>query len=139
VTGPALPKSIVAAVLINLDGHRTVTSILQQVAAFADVDDVYQPAFSDAIILQTNDEESNGTIETLRGDLTGHFPHVYHFANSGASLLPPGLYFLHGNNIHQAWRLCPDDLDAFIFGVVPCDVKRPERFVIIVILCRAAG
>ncbi|KAL4936545.1 amidase signature domain-containing protein [Aspergillus oleicola] len=42
--------------------------------------------------------------------------------------LPPGPYFLHGPNIHQAWRMYPDYLDAFIFGVLPENVNRPERF-----------
>ncbi|KAI1357319.1 putative amidase [Xylaria arbuscula] len=42
--------------------------------------------------------------------------------------LPPGPYFLRGSNIHQAWRLYTDELDAFIFGVIPDDVFEPKRF-----------
>lgn len=56
-----------------------------------------------------------------------NFTAVY---TSSVNQLPPGPYFLHDSNIHQAWRLYQDVLDAFIFGVVPENALQPERFVL---------
>lgn len=57
-----------------------------------------------------------------------NFTTVY---TSSAVGLPPGPYFLHGPNLHQAWRLYQDYLDAFIFGVVPENALKPERLTLI--------
>lgn len=57
---------------------------------------------------------------------------VYHMSNElhtskEIDLLPSGPYFLSGQNLHQAWRLYPDDLDAFTFGLLPDDPFDPQR------------
>jgi hypothetical protein len=39
--------------------------------------------------------------------------------------LPSGPYFVVGGALHQAWRLHPDPLGAFVDGVVPASVTRP--------------
>ncbi|POS76042.1 hypothetical protein DHEL01_v205556 [Diaporthe helianthi] len=44
------------------------------------------------------------------------------------NLLPSGPYFLSGQNLHQAWRLYPDELDAFTFGLLPDDPFDPQSF-----------
>ena len=49
-------------------------------------------------------------------------------ANSILDLLPPGPYFLQSQNIHQAWRLYPDELDAFVMSVVPDSATYPSRY-----------
>lgn len=57
---------------------------------------------------------------------------LYHLTNgldtsSERDLLPSGPYFLSGQNLHQAWRLYPDDLDAFTFGLLPDSPFDPDR------------
>ena len=47
------------------------------------------------------------------------------FAVTGS--IPPGPYFLHGNAIHQAWRLYPDTLEAFSVAAYPQNVKTAEN------------
>lgn len=58
---------------------------------------------------------------------------VYHLTNEldtseERDLLPSGPYFLSGQNLHQAWRLYPDDLDAFTFGLLPDSPFDPQRY-----------
>ena len=40
-------------------------------------------------------------------------------ANITDTLLPSGPYFVYENVIYEAWRLYPDNLDAFEFAVIP--------------------
>ena len=35
------------------------------------------------------------------------------------AFLPAGPYFLHSNQVHQAWKLYPDPLDSFQTSVIP--------------------
>ncbi|PHH70361.1 hypothetical protein CDD82_7181 [Ophiocordyceps australis] len=42
--------------------------------------------------------------------------------------LPSGPYFLHGPNLYQAWRLYPDNLDAFAFGLLPDATTLQQTF-----------
>ncbi|KAI4220314.1 MAG: hypothetical protein L6R36_007711, partial [Xanthoria steineri] len=44
------------------------------------------------------------------------------------NLLPSGPYFLYNDGIYEAWRLYPDDLDAFEVAVVLQDRYRPARW-----------
>lgn len=79
-------------------------------------DDVYSTAFSQNLVILYRDGESfdSGHL-SIRAFSTIH----YASANSTSGGILPGPYFLHGFGIHQAWRLYPDHLDAFIFGVIP--------------------
>jgi hypothetical protein len=131
VGGRASPSGIVPVVLISdLSGSNTVENVNKRISLFADVDDVYQHAFDQTLVLQSGGEEvPNSFINKLRANASNRFSEVYHSSASLNNLLPSGPYFLHGSNIHQAWRLYPDDLDAFIFAVVPDDVKAPRRWV----------
>lgn len=42
---------------------------------------------------------------------------AFTITSSSKTLLPSGPYFIYDNGIYQAWRLYPDDLDAFEFSV----------------------
>ena len=42
-----------------------------------------------------------------------------HTRARAVSDLPAGPYILHGPNLHQAWKIYLDTLDAFAFGVYP--------------------
>lgn len=64
----------------------------------------------------------------------GRFSAIYHMADEHVSpqqeqqnQLPSGPYFLSGPNLHQAWRLYPDDLEAFTFGLIPDNLYDPQR------------
>lgn len=97
--------------------------ITHQLDLFQQADDVYSPEFAHSVVITGSLEELDHGRSTL---LSQHFSTVY---TSDALNLPPGPYFLHGTNIHQAWRLYPDYLDAFIFGVLPENALQPQRFV----------
>lgn len=86
--------------------------------------DVFTKNFAQALILQLPIQNIvyKGTRSQLRfGEVFEAKP------DSPNELLPPGPYFLCGQNIHQAWRLHEDDLDAFVISVVPEQVKNPVR------------
>lgn len=106
--------------------HETIScfeDLLKQFDIFKEVDDVYNDDFSKTILLTGTPEELNLGKSTLASQ---NVTTVY---TSTDVELPPGPYFLYGTEIHQAWRLYEDYLDAFIFGVVPENVLHPEMFV----------
>lgn len=41
--------------------------------------------------------------------------------------LASGPYFLSGQNLHQAWRLYPDEYESFVYGLLPDDFFNPTR------------
>ncbi|PSR82855.1 amidase signature domain-containing protein [Coniella lustricola] len=47
---------------------------------------------------------------------------------NGKPELVSGPYFLSGQNLHQAWRLYPDEHEAFVYGVLPEDPVDPMSF-----------
>ncbi|KAG8408187.1 hypothetical protein J3459_018105 [Metarhizium acridum] len=49
-------------------------------------------------------------------------------AKRSVSDLPAGPYILHGPNVHQAWKIYNDTLDAFAFGVYPERVDEIDSF-----------
>ncbi|KAK4204038.1 amidase signature domain-containing protein [Triangularia verruculosa] len=59
----------------------------------------------------------------------GKYPQhrVYGFIpNDGEHLLDPGPYFIYNGGLHQAWRLYPDTLCAFNFGIIPRRLQDPH-------------
>lgn len=88
-------------------------------------DDVYSAAFSQTLIILCQDAESN----PAQPSLEAFSPVYYANVNSTSDEILPGPYFLYGSDIHQAWRLYPDHLDAFIFGVIPQTGVEPRRYV----------
>lgn len=99
--------------------------VATQLDFFERVDDVYSKDFAETIVLV---DTGASVSETSTAALDNSS--VLHSApNSTVSSLPSGPYFLQGSNIHQAWRLYRDELDAFIFGVVPQDVLKPQSCV----------
>lgn len=106
--------------------HETIScpeDLLKQFDLFKAFDDVYNEEFSNTILLTGTPEE----LDLGKSTLASH--HVTTVYTSTTVELPSGPYFLYGTEIHQAWRLYEDHLDAFIFGVVPENVLHPERFV----------
>jgi len=104
--------------------------IASQLNSFGRIDDVYSKAFADTVLVVHTGASDVETAKVASLDSSSLGPNVFHFAsNASVASLPPGPYFLRGSNIYQAWRLYPDELDAFIFGVVPQDVLNPQVFV----------
>ncbi|KAF2652401.1 putative amidase [Lophiostoma macrostomum CBS 122681] len=103
------PNDLVPAVVVAGVGSKDVVrEVDRRLSVFAKVDDVFQRSFENTLILMPGSED-----------------------DTGSKHLPSGPYFLHGSNIRQAWRLYPDELDAFIFAVIPEDVKTPQRYQIL--------
>lgn len=104
-----------------------------------DDDDVCTDDFTGIIVVSspsgTGPRAAAGSRDASGGHLA-RFEAVYHLAGGGPAIapqgrreLPSGPYFLSGPNLHQAWRLYPDDLEAFASGLIPEDVHEPQRYV----------
>jgi hypothetical protein len=105
----------------------SVSKILNQLKRFFLIDDVYSEGFAKSVIIQYI---TTAVVDELASRLhsCGRFSEVYHsHAVSIDTLLPSGPYFFQGRTIHQAWRLYPDELDAFIFSVIPQDLRTPKQ------------
>lgn len=100
-------------------------SLVSQLSYFELVDDVYSKDFAETIVVVDTDTDTLNTDPTAR--INSSLLHYRH--DSSAASLPSGPYFLQGSEIHQAWRVYRDELDAFIFGVVPQDVLKPQTCV----------
>jgi hypothetical protein len=62
-------------------------------------------------------------------EASGRFSAVYSTPpTSPQDALPAGPYFLRHGRIYQAYRLYEAELDSFIFGVSPEDVRTPKRY-----------
>lgn len=93
-------------------------------------DDVYSTAFSQNLVILCRDAEGIDLAQLS----DGQFSTVYCAnVNSTSHAILPGPYFLQGSAIHQAWRLYPDHLDAFIFGVIPETGIDTGRYVTVIV------
>lgn len=72
------------------------------------------------------DNEYTPPVE-LEDFLTDHSLRLFVTRTSPA--LPEGPYFTRGHTIHQAWRLFPDELNAFTASVVPNDDTENQEYV----------
>jgi hypothetical protein len=115
-------------VLSSRHGNITDDSVLQKLQYFAAVDDVYDPKFSDVILLQSVTGHTESPLTVTGKDENGDSPTVFSFTvDSDQHLLPEGPYFLFNGVIHQAWRLYPDTLEAFVETVIPDDTSSSIR------------
>lgn len=97
-------------------------------------DDVCDDEFTGILVVNPSSSgpESGLAADIVSGLDLSRFSAVYHLESEaavleGENLLPSGPYFLSGPNLHQAWRLYPDELEAFAFGLVPDEPFSPER------------
>lgn len=97
-------------------------------------DDVCDDEFTGILVVNpsSSGSESDLATDVASGLDLSRFSAVYHLESEAAVLegetpLPSGPYFLSGPNLHQAWRLYPDELKAFTFGLVPDDPFSPQR------------
>ena len=97
-------------------------------------DDVFNPDFG-AVLVEKPDYDSANLSSYVSVEMDKSSRQVYHLSDVMAlsdeiAELPSGPYFLQGPNLHQAWRLYDDELEAFTFGVVPENVTDPDEYVL---------
>lgn len=118
-----------ALLLSTVDGRIDTVELRKDLEKFAEIDDVYSDDFLDSLIIQV----PPGTVvdpEKVKKDFgysnSAVFSQLWSStAKSARALLPSGPYFLHGQNIHQAWRSYTDHLDAFVQTVLPNNATKP--------------
>ncbi|RSL64744.1 hypothetical protein CEP54_004547 [Fusarium duplospermum] len=93
---------------------------------FDSYDDVFNLDFGSILV----EKPGSSNKDVVNTTITGR--HVYHLdqiiALEDMAELPSGPYFLHGPNLHQAWRLYDDEFGVFTFGVIPDDLYQPDEF-----------
>jgi hypothetical protein len=131
VTTTLSPEEVRPIALVGANLFRSgPENVVRQLDSFDRIDDVFSKAFADTIVLAHSGASGPDTDAATSLNHSGLSSTVMHSTlSSSATSLPPGPYFLCGSNIHQAWRLYPDDLDAFVFGVVPQNVLDPQTLV----------
>ena len=116
-----------AIVFATTDENLNDTTIAARLSTFSKVDDVYSPAFDNILLLQSVGE-SPSQAPLSRINRNRRFNSVYtSVVQSQDEFLPSGPYFVVEDGIHQAWRLYPDTLGAFVTTVVPNTVQEPKR------------
>lgn len=118
-------------VLPALDESQTIENVLDLIAHFSVVDDVYSDHFKHTLVLQMIPSHNNSALLDSF-NRSEHFSCVHvAFSKSTDSILPAGPYFLQGRHVHQAWRLYPDELDAFMITVYPPKVSVSTEYVVV--------
>lgn len=95
----------------------------------ARVDDVFIPEFGSVLVEKTAPGQATAASDQ-EAKVDSHQVFQLNGTDSllkDINLLPSGPYILYGPNLYQAWRLYEDELDAFVFGVVPEDVQQPDQ------------
>lgn len=87
---------------------------------FAFYDDVFNPEFGSILIEKPGGNSGIAVASTVNGKSVMHLRNdSISTSKRSVSDLPAGPYILHGPNVHQAWKIYNDTLDAFAFGVYP--------------------
>ncbi|KAJ3461300.1 hypothetical protein MRS44_009853 [Fusarium solani] len=93
---------------------------------FESYDDVFNTEFGSILVEKPGSSDNDVVNTTITGRQVYHLDQIT--ALEDMAELPSGPYFLHGPNLHQAWRLYDDEFGAFTFGVVPDDLHQPDEF-----------
>ncbi|KAI8715084.1 Amidase domain-containing protein [Fusarium sp. LHS14.1] len=93
---------------------------------FESYDDVFNSEFGSILVEKPGGNDNDVVNSTLKGQQVYHLDQIT--ALEDMAELPSGPYFLHGPNLHQAWRLYDDEFGAFTFGVIPDDLYQPDEF-----------
>jgi hypothetical protein len=128
-----LPLDEILPVVVLSEPVLELEDVVKSFGIFSKMDDVFSKAFERTLIVQNGVGVGSVQREQFLNDLdkSGRFSAVLvSQVESSNDLLPSGPYFLRGQNLYQAWRLYPDDLDAFIFAVIPEDVRNPCKCVL---------
>ncbi|KAI8662232.1 Amidase domain-containing protein [Fusarium sp. Ph1] len=93
---------------------------------FDSYDDVFNLEFGSVLVEKPGSSSNDVVNTTITGRPVYHLDQITAFEDMAE--LPSGPYFLHGPNLHQAWRLYDDEFGAFTFGVIPDDLYQPDEF-----------
>lgn len=113
------------------DGTVSVKDLLDTVEHLNSEDDVFSLDFlSDSIVIQSSatvqlKAENLKNLKTSLGPWTVKSLFTLP-SDANRPKLPRGPYFLCGRNLHQAWKLYPDNLDCFATTVVRRDTQSAE-------------
>ena len=124
-TGQSLTIVRPCTIISSIDGNVCLDDIEKTITSFLEVDDVYSLDFASNIIIQTQTLGRSASKTRIHKRFCERFGlHIkpqleYTKVDSLEDLLPSGPYFVHGNAIHEAWRLYPDLLDAFQITFMP--------------------
>ncbi|KAG6006161.1 hypothetical protein E4U21_007271 [Claviceps maximensis] len=94
-------------------------------------DDVFNPDFGSVLIEKPGGSSSSAAASVIDGKSVMHLRKDTTTARAvkrSVSDMPAGPYILHGANIHQAWRIYNDSMDAFACGVYPDNVDENDVF-----------
>ncbi|KAK4180152.1 amidase signature domain-containing protein [Triangularia setosa] len=96
----------------------------QAIEGFDNQDDVYMYGFNERIVIIDQSEPEVDADNKIP-------PYRVHglFLDDSKHPLRPGPYFIYNEGLHQAWRLYPDKLRAFNFGIIPRAVHEPQNSV----------
>ena len=117
-------------VISKSHGGLSNKDVEEEISRFLLQDDVYTEEFASNVVIQVPAGVALNTSIHLssleqHGLKTSYID--YSVANSTETLLPSGPYFAHDNGIYEAWRLYPDELDAFEIAIVPEASQNPEK------------
>lgn len=118
-----LSKGLVPAILLPPDAQLTLEAIERLLAAWRLEDDVFggaPAAFSNVLMVQRGQDTKSNRLQGSTGVVT--------ITSANQAYLPPGPYFIHKDQIHQAWRLYPDTLGTFLVPLVSDSALSPSSF-----------
>ncbi|KND86695.1 Glutamyl-tRNA(Gln) amidotransferase subunit A [Tolypocladium ophioglossoides CBS 100239] len=121
------PDAILPVTL--LETHELFGDLEATLRLFALYDDVFVPEFGAVLVEKPGPDAADHRRDASRlldkelYRLNGHVA-----AMADVARLPSGPYFLHGPNLHQAWKLYDDEYGAFAFGVIPENVTNTDGF-----------
>jgi hypothetical protein len=99
---------------------RSPDAIIDAVNDFAKVDDLFCEDFmTDTIVANGfSKEECVARVKIIAANKDWNVRKVLRLnARAQGRTIPDGPYFMLGDKLHQAWRLYPDHLDAFVSTV----------------------
>lgn len=112
-----------------LETHEIFGDLEATLRLFALYDDVFVPEFGAVLV------EKPGSNASVHRRDASRLPdrEIYRLSGDAAVMadvarLPSGPYFLHGPNLHQAWKLYDDEYGAFAFGVIPENVTQTDGY-----------
>ncbi|KAH6668879.1 hypothetical protein B0J14DRAFT_674368 [Halenospora varia] len=111
-----------AELLFN--GHVSVENVQRALTTFDEIDDVYSPDFAAQGTLIFPHLTPNPPI--LDDSVNKYFESTFerkciHQKTENKADWTGGPYFLQENQLHQAWRLYPDELEASVSTTIPAE------------------
>ena len=121
------PDSVIKPVVVlpvwELEDRISVENIERLLTKFDEIDDVYSPDFaaqSTFIFAHTTQPPILDELVSTYLESASQGKYMHQKAENTADWIG-GPYFLRGNQLHQAWRLYSDDLEAFVSTTIPTE------------------